>query len=63
MTAHLTPRRPPGTGTVCRKRTSWVALAPAPRTGGGGQQIAKCDTRAQAERALTAWLTSNPQEP
>ena len=51
--------RPRGSGSISYARSaaggSWVARAPQ-MAGGPGAVIGRYDTRAQAERALTAWV-------
>jgi len=51
--------RPRGSGSVSYSRSaaggSWLARAPQ-QAGSPGAVIGRYDTRAQAERALTAWV-------
>lgn len=57
MSAH---RRTRGTGTIYRRASGWVALAP--QSGGRGKakwlRIATVETRWAAECALDAWLNA-----
>lgn len=50
-------RRPRGTGTIYFRDGGWVALAPQHKRGDKQFRVgSKHSTRAEAERALDAWL-------